>query len=197
MIHILRVEYRAPRVVLEDRLADHREWLRKNFDNGNFLVAGPTRDGQGAVIVTADLAEETIGELISADPWQAAGLVDYQTTAFAAAHISPGVVTCGNAPDPVLLINVATTQDAPRTLSFLGDAVQYVAETADGFRGSRLLASVEQDTVVNFAAWDSEKQFAAIFEDEEFVRRYREFAQTTDSARYRLYRTKKIFSPRR
>ncbi|MBC3839997.1 hypothetical protein GXW82_06725 [Streptacidiphilus sp. 4-A2] len=94
----------------------------------------------------------------------------------------------------MLLINVATTGAAEETVDALALAVRHVAATAPGFRGSRLLTSVEGDAV-NLAAWSSEKEFAAIFDDPEFTRLYGEFAKTTEGAKFRLYRTSRVFSP--
>ncbi|MFG3288747.1 YciI family protein [Streptomyces sp. NPDC048179] len=196
MIHVLTLTYLVSRETVTAHLAEHRAWLRDHSDQGRILLSGPRPDG-GAVIVTADLDEATVRELVAGDPWTRLGVASYDIVAFEARGISPGVVTAAEPDESVLLINVATTDDAPASVDALASAVEHVAATADGFRGSRLLTSVDGDAMVNLAAWADEKRFNAIFDDPEFQRRYRAFADTTTGAKYRLYRTSRVITPNR
>ncbi|MGW2544470.1 YciI family protein [Kitasatospora sp. NPDC001574] len=196
MIHVLTLTYLKPRETVTAHLPEHRAWLRDHADRGRILLSGPRPDG-GAVIVTADLDDATVTELIESDPWHTLGIASYERTPFTAGFASPGVVTTPEPGDGVLLINVATTETAPATVAALASAVEHVAATAEGFRGSRLLTSVEGDAVVNLAAWSDEKSFDAIFDDPEFTRRYQQFATTTTGAKYRLYRTSRVITPNR
>ncbi|MEU9387740.1 YciI family protein [Streptomyces sp. NPDC048279] len=196
MIHILTLTYLVPRDTVTAHMAEHKAWLRDHADRGRILLSGPRPDG-GAVIVTADLDEATVREMVASDPWTRLGVASYETVAFEGRNASPGVVTTAVPDESVLLINVATTDDAPASVDALASAVDHVAATADGFRGSRLLTSVDGDAMVNFAAWTDEKRFNAIFEDPEFMRRYEAFARTTTGAKYRLYRTSRVITPNR
>ncbi|MFE4963431.1 YciI family protein [Streptomyces sp. NPDC056660] len=196
MIHILTLTYLVPRDTVTAHMAGHKAWLREHADQGRILLSGPRPDG-GAVIVTADLDEATVREMVESDPWTRLGVASYDTVAFEGRNASPGVVTAAVPDESVLLINVATTDDAPASVDALASAVHHVAATADGFRGSRLLTSVDGDAMVNFAAWTDEKRFNAIFDDPEFMRRYEAFAKTTTGAKYRLYRTSRVITPNR
>ncbi|MBC2867063.1 YciI family protein [Streptomyces mexicanus] len=196
MIHVLTLTYLKPRDVVTAHLAEHKAWLREHADQGRILLSGPRPDG-GAVIVTADLDEATVRDLIETDPWHRLGIASYERTSFEARTASPGVITAAEPDDSVVLINVATTEDAPATVDALAEAVRHVAATADGFRGSRLLTGVDGDAVVNLASWSDEKRFRAIFDDPEFTRRYEDFARTTTGAKYRLYRTSRVITPNR
>lgn len=196
MIHVLTLTYLQARETVLAHLPEHKAWLRDHSDQGRILLSGPRPDG-GAVIVTADLDEDTVRELIESDPWHKLGIAAYERISFEGKNASPGVVTAAEPDDSVLLINVATTEDAPATVDALASAVEHVAATADGFRGSRLLTSVDGDAVINLAAWTDEKRFNAIFDDPGFTSRYQEFAQTVTGAKYRLYRTSRVISPNR
>ncbi|MET9912836.1 YciI family protein [Streptomyces sp. NPDC006476] len=196
MIHVLTLTYLVPRDTVTAHMAEHKTWLREHADQGRILLNGPRPEG-GAIIVTADLDEATVRELIESDPWTRLGVVSYDTVAFEARGVSPGVVTAAEPDESVLLINVATTDDAAASVDALASAVEHVAATADGFRGSRLLTSVDGDAMVNLAAWTDEKRFNAIFDDPEFMRRYEAFAETTTGAKYRLYRTSRVITPDR
>ncbi|MGW7549352.1 YciI family protein [Streptomyces sp. NPDC054770] len=196
MIHILTLTYLVPRDTVTAHMAEHKAWLREHADRGRILLNGPRPDG-GAVVVTADLDEATVRELVDSDPWTRLGIASYDIVAFEARSVSPGVVTAAEPDESVLLINVATTDDAPASVDALASAVEHVAATADGFRGSRLLTAVDGDAMVNLAAWTDEKRFNAIFDDPEFMRRYEAFAKTTTGAKYRLYRTSRVITPKR
>jgi uncharacterized protein YciI len=196
VIHILTLTYLVPRDTVTAHMAEHKAWLRDHADQGRILLSGPRPDG-GAVIVTADLDEATVRELVGSDPWTRLGVASYDIVAFEARNVSPGVVTAAEPDESVLLINVATTEDAPASVDALASAVEHVAATADGFRGSRLLTSVDGDAMVNLAAWTDEKRFNAIFDDPGFMRHYEAFARTTTGAKYRLYRTSRVITPKR
>ncbi|MEV7211410.1 MULTISPECIES: YciI family protein [unclassified Streptomyces] len=196
MIHVLTLTYLTPRETVVAHMAEHKAWLREHADQGRILLSGPRPDG-GAVIVTADLDDTGVRELIESDPWHKLGIASYETISFEGRNASPGVITAAEPDDSVLLINVATTDDAAASVAALASAVEHVSVTADGFRGSRLLTSVDGDAIVNFAAWTNQTQFDAIFEDREFLRRYEAFAKTTTSGKYRLYRTSRVITPGR
>ncbi|PJN04074.1 hypothetical protein CG740_06810 [Streptomyces sp. CB01201] len=196
MIHVLTLTYLAAPDVVASHLPAHQAWVREHADGGRILLAGPRPEG-GAVVVTADLDDAQAQQLIESDPWHVQGLVSYERNSFETRRTSPGIVT---APEPdagVLLINVATTNDAAKSVDSLASAVEHVAATAEGFLGSRLLTSVDGDAVVNIAAWSDEERFAAIFDDSEFSSRYKTFAETTTGAKFRLYRTSRVITPAR
>ncbi|WP_371483602.1 hypothetical protein [Kitasatospora sp. NBC_00315] len=196
MIHVLTLSYLTPRETVLAHLAEHKAWLREHGDQGRILLSGPRPEG-GAVVVTADLDDVQVSELIESDPWHKLGIASYARLSFEGRNASPGVITSPVQDDGVLLINVATTDDAAASVDALASAVDHVAATADGFRGSRLLTSVDGDAMVNFAAWSSRAEFDVIFHDPEFMRLYQAFAETTTGAKFRLYRTSRVITPNR
>jgi uncharacterized protein YciI/heme-degrading monooxygenase HmoA len=196
VIHVLTLTYLTPRETVLAHMAEHKAWLREHADQGRVLLSGPRPDG-GAVIITADLDDTAVRTLVESDPWHKLGIASYEVTSFEGRNASPGVITATEPDDSVLLINVATTEDAAASVSALASAVEHVSTTADGFRGSRLLTSIDGDAIVNLAAWSDRQHFDAIFEDPEFTRRYQAFARTTTGAKYRLYRTSRVITPGR
>ncbi|SEF12187.1 Uncharacterized conserved protein YciI, contains a putative active-site phosphohistidine [Arthrobacter alpinus] len=197
MLHILTLSYLQDPETMTLHKEGHVAWLHEQLNAGRVIIAGPQPSGQGGLIVTANLSEAQVCELIATDPWVGAGLVSYDRTSVDAKYLAPGLFTNPANDDSVTLINVALTKDPEASIDLLSDAVDYVAGAAEGFRGSRLLTSVQNDTVINLAHWDSEDQFNAIFNDPDFTSRYAAFAETTESSRYRLYRTKRVISPAR
>ncbi|MYS44362.1 hypothetical protein GTY23_24645 [Streptomyces sp. SID5998] len=196
MIHVLTLTYLTPRETVVAHMAEHKAWLREHADQGRILLSGPQREG-GAVIITADLDDAGVRTLIESDPWHKLGIASYEVSSFEGRNASPGVITAAEPDDSVLLINVATTENTDASVSALASAVEHVSATAEGFRGSRLLTSVDGDAIVNLAAWTDRQRFDAIFEDPEFMRRYQAFAGTTTGAKYRLYRTSRVITPGR
>jgi uncharacterized protein YciI len=178
------------------QVAERNAWLRKHTDRGRILLSGPRPDG-GAVVVTADITEMDACELAESDPWCQSGIASYERISFEPGTIIPGVATAPDLDDEVLAINVAVTDTVPDTVAALASVVEYVAAnpTHDGFRGSRLLASIAGDAVVNMAAWASADQFAALWDDPEFTRRFQAFTDTTTEIKYRLYRTSRVITP--
>lgn len=197
MLHILTLSYLQDPEVMTVHKDVHVAWLREQLDAGRVIIAGPQQSGRGGLIITGDLSEAQVGELIETDPWVGEGLVTYDRVSFDAKYLTPGLFTNPVNDDSVTLINVALTTDPDVSIDMLSDAVDYVAGAAEGFRGSRLLTSVQNDSIVNLAHWDSEAQFNEIFNDPDFTSRYAAFAETTESSRYRLYRTKRVISPAR
>ncbi|SFT75334.1 Uncharacterized conserved protein YciI, contains a putative active-site phosphohistidine [Actinopolyspora lacussalsi subsp. righensis] len=194
MIHVLRLSITASDELVARHLEAHREWVRRNCDAGLILLAGPAVNG-GGTVVTADLSDEGVRRLIEDDPWHQHDVATYEWTSFDGRYASPGVITATGMNEQVLLINVATTDDAEESVEALAKTVDHVSH-APGFQGSRLLTSLDGDAIVNFAMWSSKPHFDAIFDDPEFRRRYGVFAETTNHAKFRLYRTSRIISPR-
>lgn len=195
MLHILTLTYlHGPDAVASSRPA-HVAWLRGQLEAGRIVVAGPQTSGGGAVIITAELSELEVADLISSDPWVEAELVSYDRVSLNPKYLAPGVFLSAQPDESVTLINVALTNDSGASINALSEAVNYVAGTAAGFRGARLLTSVEKDSIINLAQWDSETQFRAIFDDPDFTSRYEAFAETIESSRFRLYRTDRVISP--
>ncbi|MCD2108569.1 MULTISPECIES: antibiotic biosynthesis monooxygenase [Rhodococcus] len=190
---VLQLTYLADPDVLTRSKPDHIRWLREQINAGTVVAAGP-RDGGGGVVITSDLDDEAVDKLVASDPWTVDGLARYDRIHFASTYSAPGVFPRPNS-DEVTLINVALTDDPQKSLAALNDAVDHVAHTATGFLGSRLLRSTQNDSIINFARWNSLNEFEAIFDDPEFTTRYAAFAETTTEARYRLYRSAHIISP--
>lgn len=196
MIHVLTITYRKPEEEVRRTTAAHMEWLTRQYESGRVLLAGPQPDGAGGIIVTADLDDEQVRELVESDPWHKDGVAEYGVSAFTARVTAPGVVTTPPGAGPaVVLINVATTQRPADSVAVLSDLVRDLAVPAAGFRGSRLLTSVDDDAIVNLAQWDSEDEFQAMLRNPEFATWFRRFSETTTGEKFRLYRTSRIISP--
>ena len=91
MFHVLRSTYlQAPDVVEQTRPA-HLEWLKGEVEAGRILLAGRLEDGSGAVLVTGDLSEEDVSDLVDRDPYTPAGAARYEWVSFNGAFRAPGL----------------------------------------------------------------------------------------------------------
>ncbi|MFZ4842496.1 nitronate monooxygenase [Mycetocola saprophilus] len=172
---------------------EHLQWVRSHIEAGEFLLAGAREGGRGGIIITNNLSGDRLHELIDADPWNRQGLVRYNSIGFAAVQRAPGIPRLSDG--LVTLINPVQTPSSAGTLDAFTELVSYVARTAEGFLGARLLTSLDGESVVNIAQWASAEQFDALFEDPEFQRLYALVAVTAESTHPRLYLSRRIIQP--
>lgn len=92
MLHILTLTYLQNAEAVAAIRPRHVNWVRDQIDAGRILIAGPKTSGGGGVIVTANLSDERVDELIATDPWVGAGIVRYDRVSVDAKHTAPGVV---------------------------------------------------------------------------------------------------------
>ena len=91
MFHVLRSTYlQAPHVVEQTRPA-HLEWLEGEVAAGRILLAGRLEDGSGAVLVTGDMSDEDVQDVIDRDPYTPAGAARYERVSFNGAFRAPGL----------------------------------------------------------------------------------------------------------
>ena len=80
----------APDVVEQTRPA-HLEWLEGEVAAGRILLAGRLDDGTGAVLVTGDMSDEDVQDVIDRDPYTPAGAARYERVSFNGAFRAPGL----------------------------------------------------------------------------------------------------------
>jgi uncharacterized protein YciI len=80
----------APDVVEQTRPA-HLEWLEVEVAAGRILLAGRLDDGSGAVLVTGDMSDEDVQDVIDRDPYTPAGAARYERVSFNGAFRAPGL----------------------------------------------------------------------------------------------------------
>ncbi|WP_237573145.1 YciI family protein [Mycolicibacterium lacusdiani] len=91
MFHVLTLTYVQPLDVVDQTRPAHLEWIDGEIASGRLILAGRQESGAGGVLVTGDITAEEADDLIANDPYQLAGLVDYERVGFNAGKRAPGL----------------------------------------------------------------------------------------------------------
>lgn len=65
-------------------LAPHSAWVQQHYESGRFLVSGRREPPIGGIIVARASSEQELRQVLTADPLQQMGLVEYDIFAFEA-----------------------------------------------------------------------------------------------------------------
>ncbi|MGQ9368970.1 YciI family protein [Azospirillum sp. ST 5-10] len=74
-MHIVLLNVSDDRAKAGAFLDGHREWLRRGFDDGVFLLAGSLPGGRGGAILAHGLSLAELSERVNADPFVVERLV--------------------------------------------------------------------------------------------------------------------------
>jgi uncharacterized protein YciI len=77
-MYAIILRYKRPLSEVDKHIAAHREWLRKNYADGTFLVSGRQRSGAGGFILAAATEREQLDATLAADPFGQNDLADYE-----------------------------------------------------------------------------------------------------------------------
>ena len=91
MFHVLRSTYLQPPDIVEQTRPAHLEWLNGEVAAGRILLAGRLEDGSGAVLVTGDMTDEDVQDIVDRDPYTPAGAARYGRVSFNGAFRAPGI----------------------------------------------------------------------------------------------------------
>jgi uncharacterized protein YciI len=91
MFHVLKSTYLQPPDVVERTRPEHLKFLADEVAAGRLVLAGRQADGSGGVLVTGELSEQDVQELIERDPYTRAGVAQYERTTFNGAYRAPGL----------------------------------------------------------------------------------------------------------
>lgn len=91
MFHVLTTTYLQPIDVVDQTRPAHIAWLEDEVAAGRILLAGRLESATGAVLVTGDLSEEEVEDVIARDPYTLAGLVRCDRVSFNGAFRAPGL----------------------------------------------------------------------------------------------------------
>jgi uncharacterized protein YciI len=62
--HIVPFEQRAPELI-----ADHRQFLQQGYNNGRFLLLGPTIPTKGGILIARAESIEELNEFLADEPY--------------------------------------------------------------------------------------------------------------------------------
>lgn len=86
---ILEVTYRIPAEELGDRVAEHRAFLQKGYDQGWLLLSGPMVPRTGGMLVGRAPSREALEDFFANDPYRLKGLADYRIVEFDPVSFAP------------------------------------------------------------------------------------------------------------
>ena len=81
---IAELGYLKPMADVDAALADHRVYLKAQYDAGVFLFAGPKVPRTGGVIIGRAKSLEEFEAILAKDPLKIRGIAEYKVTQFAA-----------------------------------------------------------------------------------------------------------------
>lgn len=88
---ILELTYTVPNERIDELLAEHSAWLRRQYDEGRFLAAGRKVPRTGGVIVAVGEDRAEIEAVVASDPLMVKGVTEYRVTEFLATTTAPAL----------------------------------------------------------------------------------------------------------
>lgn len=88
---VLELTYTAPIERVDAVLAEHVEWLQKEYAAGHFIAAGRKVPRDGGVILAAGMDRATVEQIVAEDPFTLAGVCEYRITEFVATTTAPAL----------------------------------------------------------------------------------------------------------
>lgn len=91
MFHVLTTTYTQPIDVVDKTRPAHVAWLKEEVAAGRILLAGRLESATGAVLITGDLTDEEVDDVIARDPYTLEGLIRCERTSFNGSVRAPGL----------------------------------------------------------------------------------------------------------
>ena len=79
---VLISRFQKPLDEINHFLVPHSAWVQQHYESGRFLVSGRREPPIGGIIVARASSEQELREILTADPIQQMGLVEYDIFAF-------------------------------------------------------------------------------------------------------------------
>lgn len=75
---------------VEPHLAAHVEFLEWHYARGHFVASGRKVPRTGGIILARVASREQLDAILAEDPFQQAGVAEYEVTEFLATKVAPG-----------------------------------------------------------------------------------------------------------
>jgi uncharacterized protein YciI len=90
-MYLLNVSFSQNPAQVEPQKEAHGVWVKKYFENGTFLLAGPKKSGLGGAILVKSIDKSELMKILSEDSYVIADVADYQITDFDAKLSAKGL----------------------------------------------------------------------------------------------------------
>jgi len=77
-MYLLIISYTQPLAKVEPHVAAHGAWVKQHLDAGEFLFAGPKKNGLGGVIAARSMDRPALQQLLATDSYVEADVAEYQ-----------------------------------------------------------------------------------------------------------------------
>ena len=86
---LVLLTYTKPLEVVDSHLAAHRDYLKRNYEAGVFLLSGRKEPRDGGVILANASSAQELHVVLSGDPFQIHGVATYQVVQFTPPMAAP------------------------------------------------------------------------------------------------------------
>ena len=88
---LILLKYTRPLDEVEQHLDAHREYLRRRYADGSFLMSGRMEPRTGGVILAQANSREAAEAMLREDPFHAAGVAEYTLVEFHPTMTAPAL----------------------------------------------------------------------------------------------------------
>jgi uncharacterized protein YciI len=81
-MYLLDISYSQSPANVEPHIASHGAWVKKYFDDGTFLFAGPKKSGLGGIILARSIPRADLEAILAADSYVQARVAEYHISEF-------------------------------------------------------------------------------------------------------------------
>ncbi len=85
---VVNVTYVLPLKEVDRHLADHVEFLRKQYERGVFIASGRKVPRTGGVILAHSVSREELNRILEEDPFKKGRVAEYEVTEFVASMVA-------------------------------------------------------------------------------------------------------------
>lgn len=78
MLYLILLVYLRPLSEVDKHMDAHREFLKKHYDAGHFLISGRKEPRSGGVILARAESSDDVVRWVSEDPFKQAGVASYE-----------------------------------------------------------------------------------------------------------------------
>ncbi|MGC7097152.1 YciI family protein [Amycolatopsis lurida] len=88
-MYVVLVNYTAPLEEIDYALADHAEWLTRQYEQHHFLASGRRNPRIGGVIIARPMPRGKLDAILATDPFALRHLATYEVIEFSATRTAP------------------------------------------------------------------------------------------------------------
>lgn len=90
-MYLLNVSFTKPADEVAPHVASHSVWVKKYFDEGLFLMAGPKKSKLGGAILTKSIDKKLLMKILSEDSYIVEDVAEYQIIDLDCKLVAPGL----------------------------------------------------------------------------------------------------------